>query len=193
VRGALARHTLASLLGWAFFDADLIANLPEEEIHLFLYHVGESVTVLEPAWAPTIGDPRATPVGDWRRAMVEAFADIRALAKDVATGKSTARVTIAVEISASPDDDREGRPLWGLHVGTAQALLWFALNLFHEVPRSLIRTCGIGGGCDRVYVAIKNQTYCLRHRAEARRLAQREAERKFRDRQRAKKRKRRRK
>jgi hypothetical protein len=60
-----------------------------------------------------------------------------------------------------------------------------AVKLFSEVPRSLIRTCGFEH-CPRVYVAGKNQRYCLRHQADAQRQTQRRAERAFR--QRAKKR-----
>jgi hypothetical protein len=86
-----------------------------------------------------------------------------------------------------PDEssDRDGKPRWWLDGRLQDALVWMAVRLFSEVPRSLIRRCALEG-CPRVYVAAKNQKYCAKHMAEAQRLVQRRAERAFRARQRTK-------
>jgi hypothetical protein len=186
VRETFARHELANVLMWAF-SADEIVGLPEDELESFLYGVREGVSAVEPAWKPAMDDLRLVQVESLRGDLARAFAKIRVIAKNIATSEPTAgyRVALALHVQGR-GSDRDGRPQWTLSGRLADGLVWMALKLFSEVPRSLIRTCGLGK-CSRVYVASKNQQYCGPHQMEARRLVQRQAERAFRARKRAKK------
>jgi hypothetical protein len=117
----------------------------------------------------------------------EAFATIRAAARAIAHGTPTAMIPITVQLQATENVlDHKGRSAFWLEGRVADALVWTTLKLFSEVPRSLIRPCALAG-CDRIYVAAKNQRYCHPHQREAHRQAQRRAEHAFRARQRAKK------
>jgi hypothetical protein len=183
VRETFARHALADVLFWAF-AADEIARMPEAELDSFLDRgILDLVPAAEPAWAPAMDALRGAPVAALRGDLAKAFARIRALAHDVATGEPTAMIPMTVRLYAPGPPDRDGRPRWALDGRLADGIIWMALKLFSEVPRSLIRPCGITG-CKRIYVAAKNQKYCVNHQREAHRQAQRRAERAFRARQR---------
>ena len=184
VRESWARFELGNVLFWAF-DHEL-SNLPEDQLEDFLYHARVSVVGAEPAWKPAMDRLKGVPVTSLRPDLKQAFATIRELARDIATGKGGGIFSMKIQLYV-PDQahDREGRPKWCLDGRLRDGLIWMAVTLFSEVPRSLIRTCGFEH-CPRVYVAGKNQRYCLRHQADAQRQTQRRAERAFR--QRAKKR-----
>lgn len=184
VRATYARHELANVLFWAF-GADEIARMPEEELESFLYGVSQGIQAVEPAWAPAMENLRGASVAGLRSELAKAFARIRQIAQDVATGEPTAMIPMTVRLYAPGPPDRDGRPRWSLDGRLADGLVWMALKLCSEVPRSLIRRCGIAGGCVRIYVAAKNQQYCPTHQREAHRRTQRRAEKAFRDRQRA--------
>ncbi|HXG02445.1 MAG TPA: hypothetical protein VNO23_03380 [Candidatus Binatia bacterium] len=188
VRETFARHALADLLRWAHDLADEILAAPDDELEDFLFSLRERVGAIEPAWAPAMDALREAPGASLRRELAEAFVKIRALAHGVATRQASPPTPVTVELSIShPAEDRDGRPRWIVRGRLADALVWTTLKLFAEVPRSLIRPCGMTT-CPRVYVGAKNQRYCPSHQREARRQAQRRAERAFRARQRATKR-----
>jgi hypothetical protein len=184
VRESWARYELGNVLFWAF-DHEL-PNLPEDQLEDFLYGARVSVVGAEPAWKPAMDGLKGIPVTSLRPDLKQAFATIRELARDIATGKPGGIFSMKIHLYV-PDQasDREGRPKWCLDGRLRDGLIWMAVKLFSEVPRSLIRTCGFVQ-CPRVYVAGKNQRYCLHHQADAQRQTQRRAERAFR--QRAKKR-----
>jgi len=180
VRESWARFTLAHVLMWAFDDE--LPNLPEDQLEDFLSKACGQVGFVEPAWKPAMDALRDIPATSLRGDLKQAFKQIRAIAKDVASGDTTAMLpmTVRLVLPAVPSD-RDGRPAWRLYGRLRDGLIWMAVRLFSEVPRSLIRTCSFEH-CPRVYVAGKNQRYCLRHQAEAMRQTQRRAERAFRQR-----------
>jgi hypothetical protein len=184
VRASWARFELGNVLLWAFDDE--LPTLPEDQLEDFLYGARDRVGGAEPAWQSAMDALRGVPGDALRGELASAFKKIRAIAKDVATGETTAilRITVGLYLP-SKDRDRDGQPAWNLDGRLRDGLVWAAVKLFSEVPRSLIRTCGFAH-CPRVYVAGKNQRYCRRHQADAQRQTQRRAERAFR--QRAKKR-----
>jgi hypothetical protein len=186
VRETFARYTLADVLHWAFSLADEITGPdPDEALPSFLYGLAGDLRTVEPAWAPVAEGLPTMPVETVRAELREAFATIRGIAQDVAKGAQTDWIPVTVQLFVShPSGDREGRPRWHLHGRLRDALVWTALKLFSEVPRSLIRPCALPG-CKNVYVASKNQRYCLPHQREAYRQTQRRAERAFRARQRS--------
>jgi hypothetical protein len=185
VREAFARVGLTHLLDFAFAE-----DLPglRENIAGFSSAIGRWVSTEAPEWQPAMDALREVPVESLRSEITTGFTNIRALAQDVASG-STRRFSLTVQIYVPPKAaDRDGRPGWHLDGGLADALVWVAVKLFAEVPRSLIRRCRL---CPRVFVGGKNQKYCsARHLAEGQRLVQRKAEKAWRDRQQKKRKKR---
>ncbi len=185
VRETFARYTLADVLHWAFSLAKELTEASQDELDSFLYGLGDRVAAVEPAWTPLAEELQHMVVDTVRAELREAFTAIRGIAQDVAKGEQTDWIPVTVQLFVShPAEDREGRPRWCLHGRLAEALVWMALKLFSEVPRSLIRPCALPG-CESVYVASKNQRYCLPHQREAHRQTQRRAERAFRARQRS--------
>jgi HAMP domain-containing protein len=180
VRQTFARYELGNVLLWAF-DAQVPA-LPDDQLDEFLYGLQSVLRTVEPALATVAGVVAAMSRPDIRAELTEAFERIRTLAQDVAAGHPTGTMPVTVDVYL-PDraEDRDGRPRFGLHARLADALVWMAARLFSEVPRSLIRPCAFAG-CARVYVAVKNQRFCLPHQREAMLAAQRRAVRAFRTR-----------
>ncbi len=195
VRETFCRYTLGDLLSMVFDVTEIpggprppVAELEDDEFEHVVRILQEYVADTEPAWEQGMDESRRLPLAEDARAQVaEAFERIRAIAHDVAAGEATdeVRVTVGISLPARIYQDRAGRPRWVFHGRLADALVWMALSLFSEVPRSLIRRCTFEG-CSRIYVASKNQRYCLHHQVLARRQTQRQAERAFRARQRAK-------
>jgi hypothetical protein len=182
VREAYARHELGNVLGWAFDELD---RAPAEDLEVFIPEVCRRVAEVEPSWKPAMDGLKGIPETSLRGDLKKAFATIRAIAHNVATGETTGILPVKVGLYLpGKDRDRDGRPAWNLDGRLADALTWAALKLFSEVPRSLIRRCNLEG-CSRVYVGVKNQQFCRLHVAEAQRLTQRRAEKAFRARQRA--------
>jgi hypothetical protein len=189
VRETFARHVLGDVLRWAF-EAGAIVTLPEDEIEDFLFSVRDRISTVDPVWAPAMEALRAVPAAPLRADLDEAFATIRTIAQAVASKASTnpARLTVQI-VLPTPSSDRDGKPRWTMRGRLADALIWTALRLFSETPRSLVRTCGIPD-CPRIYVGRANQKYCAPHQAEAHRQTQRQAEAAFRARKRGKKKRR---
>jgi hypothetical protein len=180
VRESWARFELGNLLFWAF-DPEF-STLPEDRLEDFISALRDRVGAAEPAWKPAMDALRGIPVTSLRGDLKQAFATIRELARNVATSQPTGIFRMRVDLFLSTADrDRDGRPAWYLDGRLRDGLVWMAVKLFSEVPRSLIRTCGFAH-CPRVYVAGKNQRYCLGHQADAQRQTQRRAERAFRHR-----------
>jgi hypothetical protein len=170
---------LGTLLQWAF--SKIITGAPDEALGDILPILEDRVGVVEPAWKPAIAALRGVPATALRSELTKALQILRTLARDVAQGESTATIPIK-RLSLSLSDhhaDRDGRPQWRLAGGLADALIWVAMRLFSEVPRSLIRRCSLEG-CSRIYVASKNQKFCGAHQVEGARLTQRRAEQAFR-------------
>jgi hypothetical protein len=191
VREAFARHELTNVLHWAFGLADEITQGPDDELEDFLYGLEGRLSAVEPAWGPAMEGVRRGPLAEFRRELADGFDKIRTLARNVAAGEPTAMIPLTVQLYVPARySDRDGLPRWMMRGRLADALVWMAVKLFSEVPRSLIRPCGMTG-CPRIYVAAKNQRYCPQHQGEARRQTQRRAERAFRASQRAKKRRKR--
>jgi len=174
VRETWARFELGNLLFWAF-DPEVLTQ-PEDEFESFVAFVRDRVAGAEPAWRPAMDALRGIPVKSLRGDLKEAFKMIRELARDVATNQPTGSFPMRIRLYLfNRPGDREGRPVWHLSGRLRDGLVWTAVKLFSEVPRSLIRPCSFAG-CTRVYVAGKNQRYCLGHQAEAARQTQRRAE-----------------
>ncbi len=189
VRETFARFELGNVLNWAFAQADEVLASPEDQLEDFLYGVRGRISAVEPAWESAMEALRLLHPDVLRSELGVAFTKIRAIAADVAAKNATDPAHISLVISLSPaQSDRVGHPRWMLTGRLADALVWMALKLFSEVPRSLIRSCAFKE-CSRIYVATGPQKYCLPHQAEAARLAQRQAEKAFRERQRAEKQK----
>jgi hypothetical protein len=170
VREAFARSALSRVLHWAF---ERPADVAE---------VGALIRVVEPALHPALESLAAA-----RRDLLPAWATIRTLAAAVAAGQATARLPIPVHVAlVGPPHDRAGQPRMALEIRLADALIWTTLTLFAEVPRAVVRRCGLAS-CERVFVGTHNQRYCAPHQAEARRQAAQRALRAFRARQRARK------
>ena len=131
---------------------------------------------------------RHAPMSRMRGDFTEALTAIRAIARDVAAGThATDPWTMRIELSLSDrTDDTDDRPSWRLRGRFADAVVWMGLKLFSEVPRSVVRLCGMAH-CERVFVGTHNQRYCAKHQDEARRRAAHRAMQAFRARQRTRK------
>ena len=183
IREAFARIALAEVLAWAFLGPEYTVD---DEFDSFRYRLRDAVLAIDPEW-PMADSIRELPLDDLRVHLRAAHERIRAIARAVASREPTELMQIPAQIGITGSaGDRDGRPRWFLRCDVADALVWTALKLFSEVPRSLIRPCGLTG-CARIYVASRNQRFCHEHQHEARRQTQREAERAWRDRKRAKK------
>ena len=184
VREAFARSVLYDVLYWAFGGLE---DASDDELDSIRYGLEDRLSTLEPAWAPVADAIRGMPIDTLRAQLRAAHETIRGVAHAVASREPTRLVPITAQIGLDDDwYDRDGRPRWFLRGDLADALVWMTLKLFSEVPRSVIRSCGITG-CTRIYVAGRNQRYCHDHQIEAARKAQRRAEGAWRARQRAKK------
>ena len=200
---SFCRYTLGDLLYNVFEGPEkVLREYGDEEFEDYLRTFLEHFTI-DKAWsatmdpreplAPSFHEPQRAQVTapylprDARTQVAEAFATLRGCATAVATGQPTPPVPMTLDLYIPPSAaDRSGRARWMLRGRLADGIVWMGLKLLTEVDRSLIRMCK-RPGCDRVYVATKNQQYCPNHQGEARRQAQRRAERAFRDRQRDKK------
>jgi hypothetical protein len=199
-RESFYRYTLADLLAMVFDVTETpggtrppVVELPEDEFVDVVRLIQDRVIAVEAAWAPSMDEgahrlhPSVAPPlpSDARAQVGEAFATLRKCAQAVAEGRATPmhRLTMRIYIPL-PSADRDGRPRWMLRGRLADGIVWMGIKLLTEVDRSLIRACAYTG-CSRIFVAFKNQRYCLHHQAEAHRLAQRRAEQAFRARQHA--------
>jgi hypothetical protein len=174
VRETFARHELANVLQWAF-SADEISAMPEDQLEDYLYGVRGRIAAVDPVWTSTMDALRRAPAARLRADLAAALAHIRQIASMIASGLPSPMVSVPVRVFVTDQTfDRDGKPRWMMQGRLRDALVWTALRLFSEVPRSLVRTCGIPG-CPRVYVAQGPQKYCGPHQMEALRAARRRA------------------
>jgi hypothetical protein len=189
IREAFARSALNDVLFWAFEHEETLLDQDDADLADFFFILRSNLSHIAPPWKFLMDEWRHAPVSQFRDDFAEALAAIRAIARDVASNvHSTDPRSMRIELSlADPTRDTDGRPRWRLRGRFADALVWMACTLFAEVPRSVVRLCGLPG-CERVFVGTHNQRYCTAHQAEARRQAMQHALRAFRARKRRKRR-----
>jgi hypothetical protein len=195
VRESFYRYTLADLLALVFDVTEIpggsrppVAQLADDEFEHVVRLLQDRIRAVEPAWEPAMDQQTPLPP-DARDQVARAFAAVRESARAVAARQppfGTLALTMTVKVAVSVPSESEPRARWTLRGSLADGIAWMGLKLLTEVDRSLIRPCAFEG-CSRIYVAGKNQRYCIHHLVVARRQAQRRAERAFRTRQRAKK------
>jgi hypothetical protein len=176
LRDTLYRNILGRWLTLAFTDLDA---MKDPEIRRLATTMQAEIALVDSRWQPVLLSPEP------RKDLRLAFRLIRTWATRLADPlqrsgmELSAYALSSVRLSLTSSTLTDRSPRVSVTSALHDAVVWVTVQLFEEVPTSLIRSCEMAK-CSRIYLATKNQKFCSDHQGEARRLARRRATRTFR-------------